>query len=331
MEIEFDGVDDEELVVEIDDDMPVVLEEEDCGICDITVLEKPVLELEPVDGVIELDVTGDGEPDLVAVIPGSDVVFEEDEEEFGRERTWERDGDHGLFLSYLRERLRKIPKHEGKTTVGCERAIAYLKRLDRELSRAIHTDETNLIDEEEAEKIRDKIFDDIAKLEKAVERLSDKKQRKKEAAVKFDRNIYARIGPGGEPQYYARAETEDGESMLRVTLVEPSDAVVTAYVNMENAGGLSKHASATSIMLTVDPFLDEVSRLIMRAHITHGKNLEDVYRFCAAKYDFTSRDHLAVHGLLRQKGLFLDKDFSRLGDSDIHAEESTFGTKIYPA
>jgi hypothetical protein len=50
----------------------------------------------------------------------------------------------------------------------------------------------------------------------------------------------------------------------------------------------------------------------------------------AKKYAFSARDHLAVHSLLREKGLLIDRDFSTIGE-ELTMDNLPVGLKAYPA
>ena len=129
--------------------------------------------------------------------------------------------------------------------------------------------------------------------------------------------------------YYIRAENDGEESLLQVALEEPSDLQVRAYIEWEE-GKFKKEASSARIVLMADPFLHEVTNIIIRSHVTYGRNIESVYRDLAKKYTFTNRDHLAVHSLLREKGLLIDRDLSRLGE-EVEIGTQSVGAKSYPA
>jgi hypothetical protein len=280
-----------------------------------------------IDDDLMLEEDGDSGADI-HVIPGSGLSVV-DLKEPERETDWETDGDHDKFLVYLADKMKSIPRHRGHTTVGVERAISYLKKLDGEISKAIRSDEKNIIDEEEAEGIRDQIYDYVDRLEEALQNLSDKKHRRRSSNVKISSSVYSRIGPNGDPMYYIRAENDGEESLLQVALEEPSDLQVRAYIEWEE-GKFKKEASSARIVLMADPFLHEVTNIIIRSHVTYGRNIESVYRDLAKKYTFTNRDHLAVHSLLREKGLLIDRDLSRLGE-EVEIGTQSVGAKSYPA
>ena len=180
--------DDEELVLLEGDGIDL----DDAGL-NTPIEEEPVLNLDSGNNFDFLDNHED-------LLPGAKIVLVK-EEEPERETTWEDDHDHSKFIGYMLERLKGIPPHSGQTTVGCEKAISYLRKLDKEISKAIQSDESNTINEEEAEKIRDKIHEYVDTLEDALDDLvSKKRKKKKKASFSLGKNVYARINDGVDVQ-----------------------------------------------------------------------------------------------------------------------------------
>jgi hypothetical protein len=278
---------------------------------------------ETVDDLADL-VLEDGPTDsspmslpVVLITPERDVEEEEKEEvEAPRETTWEQDNDHGKFLVYLHKKLSEIPPHSGQTTVGCEKAISYLKRLDREISKAIQGDENSKIDENEAEKLRDMIYDYIDQLEGAYEVLIEKKKKRKKASLKLGKKVLARFNDGENVQYFVSVSNGSDETLLPVELDEPSPEQVQAFIDGQKQS-LTKEAGSARIILVEDPFLHAITRILINSHVAHGRNIEEVYAGLNDKYKFTAREELSIQELLNQKGLWLQKDLGRLGEKDV--------------
>lgn len=233
-----------------------------------------------------------------------------------RETTWEQDSDHGKFLVYLHNKLSEIPPHSGQTTVGCEKAISYLKRLDREISKAIQSDEESKIDETEAEKLRDMIYDYIDQLEGAYEVLIEKKKKRKKASLKLGKKVLARFNDGENVQYFVSVSNGSDETLLPVELDEPTPEQVQAFIEGQKQS-LTKEAGSARVILVEDPFLHAITRILINSHVTHGRNIEEVYAGLNDKYKFTPREELSIQELLNQKGLWLQKDLGRLGEKDV--------------
>lgn len=260
--------------------------------------------------------------DLERMLPGSNIPMldDDDDEEEEEPKDWENDGDHAYFIVYMKDRLNEVPSWSGSTTVGCEKAISYLRRLDKELSDAIRSDEDNKVDEQEAESLRDTIYDYISRLEDAHEKLMDKYKKKAQLCV--GKKVVARIKDGKDIQYFMSVGTPDGEeTLLQVQVVEPTDAQVQQFVEGEKLkGGLQKEAGA-GIVLFEDPFLHSITRLLIQSHITHGRDMNEIYGELKVKYDFTPREELSIHELLHQKGFPLIKDLGRLGEDKVRPQD----------
>lgn len=251
------------------------------------------------------------------MMPGADLVITMPEE---KETDWENDGDHSKFIPHLHNKVKKIPRHSGETTVGCERAISYLKKCNRDLSSAVQSDENNLIDEHKAEELRDLIMDMTAQLEEAHSNLMEKKHKKhkKAASLKVGKTVVARMNDGVDIQYFMSVDTGAGEELFQVAINEPTDTQVQTFAAGETFG-ITKEAGSAKIVLFEDPFLHSITRILINSHVSAGKNIEDVYNKLKKKYAFTSREELSIQELLLQKGLQFNKDLGRLGEEDYNS------------
>lgn len=313
-----------EPVEELEDDLPdeaLFLDEEEPEV-EHMLYDAPKEEVEPEDLLGFLDVD-------LGTLPGAQVRLVQNEEP-DRETSWEEDADPSKFIEYAVSKLKAIPPHSGQTTVGCEKAISYLRKLDKEISKAIQTDEDNVIDEQKAEKLRDKIHEYIDLLEDAYNELNSKKRkRKKKASFTLDKKVVARLHDGN-PKYFLSVTASDGEEkLLEVALDVPTDEQVQAFMS-GRAKGMTKEAG--NLVTFVDPFLQSITRLLMTAHITHGRDLKDVYARLDEQYNFTPREALSIHELLKQKGLPLNVDLGRLHEKDVRPSDGKgveFGTEYY--
>lgn len=256
---------------------------------------------------------------LEELMPGTDLTAEEinppKEVEEERESDWEHDGDHRHFIVYMKNRLGGLPRHSGNTTVGCERAISYLKELDKEISKAIQSDKDNVIDEEEAENIRELIHDYVSKLENRHGELTSKRSEryKKKASVKVAQEVVTRIKDGTDIQYYIEVDNGfDLPQMLPVSIAEPTEEQVQKFARGEQS--LTKEAQTARIVLFEDPFLHAITRIPINSSVSAGRNIEDVYSNLKKKYAFTPREELSIQNLLVEKGMPIFKDFGRLGE-----------------
>ncbi len=306
------AVSDTEMLNLSEDDVAVApehLHQEDF-LLDKSMVAELVVEEDSLDEDDDDDFFGD-------LMPKTIITIEPEPDEPQRETTWEQDLDHTKFLGHVADKIKSMPQHSGTTTVGCEKLISYLRKLDRDISKAVQSDEKNVIDEVKAEKYRDVIHNYIGQLEEALEALTTKKRGKKvkkKSSLVIGKQIVSRIKDGTNAEYFISvADGEDDEQLFKVEIVEPSDDQITAFLSGE---GITKEAAHLATF--VDPFLQSITRLLIRSHVTHGKNLRDVYQQLHEQYSFTDREQLSIHELLLQKGLPPLADLGRIQEGKIN-------------
>lgn len=171
--------------------------------------EEELLESEPhVEGYIHIssddeDFEFDAKKEFsftLGKVPGSESeeeieepaelkVSEEDDQIEVDDDPWK--WGHHNFLGWLEGKLKTIPKHDGKAISGLEKALAYLKFLEAECSKASRTDIKNQIDTSLLEKARSEIYDGIDRLQARLDKLESIKnpmKRKKKKASEDDLN-----------------------------------------------------------------------------------------------------------------------------------------------
>lgn len=115
-------------------------------------------------------------------IKASDIIKEDD-----KPKTYQ-EGNAADFLNYLKEQYpNNIPKHNGQSIMGCEKAIGFLKGLSEEISRNVRADKEGVIDVATAEDYNQKIIFDILKLKKHLKEL--KRSMTENAMKAADENI----------------------------------------------------------------------------------------------------------------------------------------------
>lgn len=131
-------------------------------------------------------------------VPGSDsdddieepaelTVHEDDDKVQVEDDPWK--WTHSKFLHWLQDKLKNIPKHNGKDISGLEKAIAYLKYLENECSKASRSDIKNEINTEQLEKARKEMYDGLDRLELRLEKIESIKKpgkKKKKASEEAD-------------------------------------------------------------------------------------------------------------------------------------------------
>jgi hypothetical protein len=103
---------------------------------------------------------------------------------------WESKGPTG-FVAWVKERCDSVPKHSGQDTAGLERAIAYLERIDNEISKAMRLDLDEELDANQIEKVRSTIDSGIERLHERLDKVkkSKKTSRKKKSDFETEEGL----------------------------------------------------------------------------------------------------------------------------------------------
>lgn len=245
--------------------------------------------------VVDEDEANTGE-----IIPGSDAKFVEEKEDDAKDQkptNWENDKDHSKFIAYIKVKTNSIPKHSGETIPGCERAKAYLKSLDNEISQAMRSDLKALIDEQQIDAIRKEIEKMVSQLDRQIGKLK-KKQRKASLEVRL----------------VSEGQCEKCESVVPMWHDIKNNKMICMHceaeeeIDCEECEGLEKKAATPIINVYVTPFERAIVGIIVNATVSAGKNIEEVYMKLKNKYNFTPREELAIQQLVADYGYPVFKD-----------------------
>lgn len=97
---------------------------------------------------------------------------------------WESKGPTG-FVAWIKGRIEDVPKHSGYDSAGLERAVAYMERLDNEISKAMRLDLDGALDANKIEAVRSQIDEGLSRLHDRLDKVKkhSKSRRKKKADV----------------------------------------------------------------------------------------------------------------------------------------------------
>jgi len=238
-------------------------------------------ELEEVGEDLDELLEEHGDVKLSDLIPGSNVsVKEVNGEEEEKETDYANDGDLSKFMDYITsEYPSKIPAHDGRTTVGCEKAISFLDRLNSQISRAVQDDVESVLDLEKLEDIRSSIMRDVITLKDHLNSLKKKlkDQHSKKASDK--------------PPMWVASSGEKVE--------------------------LTKEAAIpNNMVISVTPFERAISGMMINAHVSAGKPMAEVYDALKKKYELTDREELAILQICMDSGFPLFKDRGTISGKD---------------
>jgi hypothetical protein len=218
-------------------------------------------------------------------IPGSDAFVDDLDDDMNQPpppsapKTWKEDRAVDNFMDYIKDSYpHKIPKHDGKSIVGAERAVKWLTNLGKEISEAVRKDDSGVLDDSTLEEVRVSIMKDILLLKEHIKKL-DKA---------FKGKLKKKAGLDGDLMKYA-------------------EEIELAY-NHEITGEIKKIAAHPKIQLVVSPFERAVAGIIINSVVSGGKPLEEVYDFLKEKYDLTDREELAIMQVIMDSGFPIFKD-----------------------
>lgn len=214
-------------------------------------------------------------------LPGAPDAREEDfaDDEPEPEGDYKETGDLKKFLDYLKERYAAIPKHDGKTIVGCERAKSYLEKLNREITAAFRQDDDGILPISDIEDVRTKILADVKKLSDHIKKLKDKEKGKK-AELQFDEN--------GVPLYKTS--------------------------NVDSGKSLTKQAGLpNNIRIAITAFERAISSILVNSHVSAGHDFEEVFFWLCDKYKLDDREQLAIIQICLDSGFSFPKDRGTIG------------------
>lgn len=231
------------------------------------------------------DIPGMGTQVYREMIPGSDAYVDEidDEPEEPKEapqqKTWQEHGAVDNFMHYVKDSYpHKIPKHDGKSMVGAERAVKWLTNFGKEISQAVKKDETGILDDAALEEVRVSVMKDILML--------------KEHIKKLDRSLKGKLKK---------------KAGLDEDLMKYAEEIEIAY-NHGVTEEIKKVAAHPKLQIFVSPFERAIAGIVINSVVSGGKPLEEVYDFLKEKYDLTDREELAIMQVIMDSGFPIFKD-----------------------
>jgi hypothetical protein len=219
------------------------------------------------------------------LIPGSDISAEDLSDDSDVETDYKNDGDLSKFLEYIHDQYpSNIPGHDGRTTVGCERAISFLERLNSQISKAIKEDVDGVLDLTELEGARAGIMSDVISLKQHLGNLKKKlKEMGKSASSNSDT----------PPWTNSEGKKIDVMSDIKKEAAMPNNMVIA-----------------------ITPFERAISGIMVNAHVSAGMPMEDVFESLKKKYKLTDREELSIMQICMDNGFPIFKDRGSIGSRD---------------
>jgi len=259
----------------------IVVEEAAADMVSDLTVEEPIPSMDASDFVVEEE-----------KIPGSEKPVEQEAvDSIPKETNWADDKDHSKFHIHVEIKKNKIPKHDGANIPGCERALAFVKDLQNELTKAMRTDFDGKIDESWADKQYKEFNDWIDRLKKQIDKLR--------AGTETKNKVFA----SPEVRLVAEGKCDKCEGDVPTWHDVENDRVICLKCNaVVGSEGLEKIANTPTINVYVSAFERACVGMIINGAVSQGKNIEDLYHKVEAKYKFTDREKLSIRQILSDYG-----------------------------
>ena len=241
-------------------------------------------------------------------LPGSDALVNsaDDHESVPEElpmdfvKDWKDNKNVKSFMKYVESMYPGgIPAHDGKSTLGCERAIRFLDGINREISSAIKKDMEDVLDVVRLEEVRVSIMKDLIVLKDHLTKLkSSLKDMKKSASI----------------------EKEAFEGM--------EEDIEMVYDRMIENEAMEKKAFSPKLRVVVTPFERAISGILINSVVAGGKPFEEVFEFLKKKYDLDERDELSIMQVVMDSGFPIFKDRGTFSQDPSKSKEENYGIEF---
>lgn len=239
--------------------------------------------------------------DYASLIPGSDVEYVEDEEVEEKSQDWVNDGNHAAFVDYVKDKVKKVPRHSGETISGCERAKAFLGKLDNEISKAMRSDFEGVIDESEIDQLRKSINDMTDRLEKQIKKL-------KVNGKTADLNVRL-VSEGSCTKCDSSVPMWHDTTNNRMVCLH---CEADSHADSENR--IEKTATTPVLNVYMTPFERAIVGILINSKVSAGRNIEETYLKLKNKYNFNPREELSIQQLVADYGYPVLKDRGLLNE-----------------
>jgi hypothetical protein len=200
----------------------------------------------------------------------------------GEKWDWSTHGPHG-FVAWVKERLAAVPKHSGYDSAGLERAMAYMEKLDSEISKAMRMDLDEELDANKVEKVRAELDDGLSRLQARLDKVKESKKssrKKKKASAEY--------------------------------LIDSDGFIKEAQ----------KITGVQGVYVTVPLLISRIARVCVNGTVSAGHDIEDLYNRQVKKFKLNDREQAEVQQLLFDMGYPIRQDRGFMPDEDLEVSDS---------
>jgi len=241
---------------------------------------------------------------------------------------WSKHGPHG-FVAWVKERLDSVPKHSGYDSAGLERAMAYMEKLDSEISKAMRMDLDSELDANNVEKIRAQLDDGLSRLRDRLDKVKDSKKsskKRKKTAAEMQPQIQEVLN---------RWSDEDIQSYVVDASIPGEEWDIQKAIHQIANGGEEPgfegawiktaqkiYGVGSGVMITVPLLISRIARVCVNGTVSAGHDIEDLYNRQVKKWALSEREQAEVQQLLFDMGYPLRQDRGFMPEDDLEVYDT---------
>lgn len=240
---------------------------------------------------------------------------------------WSKHGPHG-FVAWIKERISSVPKHSGYDSAGLERAMAYMEKLDSEISKAMRMDLDEELDANKVEKVRSELDEGLSRLQSRLEKVKDakkssKKRKKTAQDLRTEINTIVNRWTDEDINAYVEDTTVPGETWnIEKALVQIANGGEEPGLEGAFVKQAQKIMGVSGVMITVPLLISRIARVCVNGTVSGGHDIEDLYQRQVKKYNLNDREQAEVRQLLWDMGYAMREDRGFFPDDDLQVSDS---------
>jgi hypothetical protein len=297
----------------------------------------PIEVTEPVDVEIVVEElpgapAGTKDPEIEVHDEALHVEDEEtskDDKKDGKNEKWDwsKHGPHG-FVAWIKERISSVPKHSGYDSAGLERAMAYMDRLDNEISKAMRLDLDGDLDADKIEKVRSELDEGLSRLHARLDKVKGAKKssrKKKKTAADLSSEILTVMDRWSDDDInsYVAETTVPGETWtVEKAVIQLANGDEPGFEGLSLIKQAQKIMGVSGVMITVPLLISRIARVCVNGVVSGGHDIEYIYNNQVKKYKLDDREQAEVRQLIFDMGYTIREDRGYFPEDNVDISSS---------
>jgi hypothetical protein len=247
----------------------------------------------------------------------------------GKAAKWDllRDGPKG-FVACIKERLDDVPKNSGYDSAGLERAVAYMEKLDTEISKVMRMDLDSELDANQVEKIRSQLDEGLSRLHGRLDKVKDSKKSKKRKKTAQElapqiQDVLNRWDDEDIQTYVDDASVPGEEWNVQKAIHQiANNGEEPGFENDGIVRTAQKITGVQGVFVTVPILISRIARVCVNGTISAGHDIEDLYKRQVERWKLSEREQAEVQQLLWDMGYPIRQDRGFMPNDDLEVWDS---------